>query len=92
MNGIGGLGRPAEAEIISFLVCYLPFFCSRYQGLLYKRNQQIRFHGSEKYSGFPFVVTRTDGRETVMEKLACNTTRSAVTIMLVGFGPELELE
>lgn len=26
MNGIGGLGRPAEAEIISFLVCYLPFF------------------------------------------------------------------
>lgn len=32
-----------------FVIC---LFCSRYQGLFYKGNQQIRFHGSKKYSGF----------------------------------------
>lgn len=75
MNGIGGLRGPAEAEIIFLFGLLFAFFAC-----------DIRVCFTEGINKFGFMVRRNiqgflcgykDGRETVMEKLACNTTRSA---------------
>lgn len=75
MNGIGGLRRPAEAEIIFLFGLLFAFFA-----------RDIKVCFTEGINKFGFMVRRNiqgflcgykDGRETVMEKLACNTTRSA---------------
>lgn len=84
MNGIGSLGRLAGAEIIFLFGLLFAFFARDIRFFFYKGNQQIWFHGSEKYSGFPLWLqgrTRNgDGR------ISLQHSRSAATIMLVGFG------
>lgn len=84
MNGIGGLGRPAEAEIIFLFGLLFAFFASDIRVCFTKGINKFGFMVRRNIQGF--LCGYKDGRETVMEELACNTTRSTATIMLGGPG------
>lgn len=84
MNGIGGLGRPAEAEIIFLFGLLFAFFACDIRVCFTKGINKFGFMVRRNIQGF--LCGYKDGRETVMEELACNTTQNAATIMLVGSG------
>lgn len=78
---------PAEAEIIFLFGLLFAFFARDIRVCFTKGINKFGFMVRRNIQGF--LCGYKDGRETVMERLVCNTTRSAATMMLTGFGSEL---